>query len=174
MASSSRPRTVQVQSPSHCAHIGQTVVIKYRWHPLYGREVRRQYSEHRASGEVVHVETDPGNVIVVPAWMLDPIVCGGMRLGDPHLDLVALQDLDRLLVALGFRSSSRGGPEVAKEDVHVPEGRSAGSISPVQPGIRRRGGVEHDARGSGVGGQRACTAVGRGERIARSDAGRDG
>ncbi|MHC4065930.1 MAG: hypothetical protein ACYSUI_15725 [Planctomycetota bacterium] len=26
----------------------------------------------RASGELVHVETDPGNVIVVPAWMLDP------------------------------------------------------------------------------------------------------
>jgi hypothetical protein len=149
-------------------------VIKYRWHPLYGREVGRQYSEHRARGEVVHVETAPGNVIVVPAWMLDPIVCGGMRLGEPHLDLVALQDLDRLLAALGFRSSSHGGPEVAEEGVHVPEGVSAGSTSPVQPGIRRRGGAEHDTGGSGAGGQRACAAVGRGERVARADAGRDG
>jgi hypothetical protein len=41
----------------------------------------------RASGELVHVEADPGNVIVVPAWMLDPVACSVMRLGEPQVEL---------------------------------------------------------------------------------------
>jgi hypothetical protein len=30
----------QVQSRGHSAHIGQNVVIHYRWHPLYGQSAR--------------------------------------------------------------------------------------------------------------------------------------
>jgi hypothetical protein len=50
------------QSRSHSAHVGQDVVIQYRWHPLYGRSVRRIQGERRASGDFVHVELSPGAV----------------------------------------------------------------------------------------------------------------
>ena len=44
------------QSRGHSAHIGAEVVVHYRWHPLYGRCLRRHCSKKSASGEVVHVE----------------------------------------------------------------------------------------------------------------------
>ena len=52
------------QSRSHSAHIGQDVVIQYRWHPLYGRSVRRIQGERRASCDFVHVELSPGAVTI--------------------------------------------------------------------------------------------------------------
>jgi hypothetical protein len=62
-----RPRTIS----RHSAHIGQDVMVRYRWHPLYGRRVRRIQSERRASGELVHVELTPDAVTILPAWKLD-------------------------------------------------------------------------------------------------------
>jgi hypothetical protein len=84
------------------------VEVFYRWHALYGRRVRRQYSEHRATGEVVHVEVEPGVVLVVAAWMLDAAFCSVMELGEPRTSVTALVDLHHLLSALGFRRSSCG------------------------------------------------------------------
>ena len=68
------------QSRSHSAHIGQDVVVQYRWHPLYGQRVRRIQNERRASGELVHVELTPGAVTILPAWKLDPVYCAGLNL----------------------------------------------------------------------------------------------
>ena len=48
------PITIVVSG--HSAHVGQDVMVRYRWHPLYGQRVRRIQSERRASGELVHVE----------------------------------------------------------------------------------------------------------------------
>ena len=96
------------QSRGHSAHVGQVVEVFYRWHALYGRRVRRQYSEHRATGDVVHVEVEPGVVLVVAAWMLDAASCSGMELGEPRVSVAALADLHHLLSALGFRRSSCG------------------------------------------------------------------
>ena len=96
-------------------------MVEYRWHPLHGRRVRLQYREKRASGDFVHVETEPGNVIALPAWMLDAVVCGQMHLGDPRLELQALGELSRLLLSLGFRSSSQRDVVVAREDAHEAE-----------------------------------------------------
>ena len=62
------------QSRSHSAHIGQDVVIQYRWHPLYGRSVRRIQGERRASGDFVHVELSPGAVTILPAWKPTPSI----------------------------------------------------------------------------------------------------
>ena len=64
----------------------------------------------------MHVETDPGAVIMLPAWMLDPVVCNQMSLGDPHVDLQALREFSDLLEVLGLRSSLRSGITAAKED----------------------------------------------------------
>ena len=60
-------------------------MVHYPWHPLYRQHVRRQYSERRAAGEIVHVEAPSGVVTVVPAWMLDPVACAGMAIGAPRV-----------------------------------------------------------------------------------------
>ena len=104
------------QSPGHSAHVGQEVEVHYRWHPLYGRRVRRQYSEQRAAGRFVHVEAAPGVVTVVAAWMLDPVACAGMEIGAPRVAVSALVDLHHLLIERGFRRSSRGDPNIVQEE----------------------------------------------------------
>ena len=77
-------------------------MVHYRWHPLYRQHVRRQYSERRAAGEIVHIEAPSGVVTVVPAWMLDPVACAGMAIGASRVALAALTDLHLLLIAQGF------------------------------------------------------------------------
>src|SRR5947209_12652114 len=96
---------VRAQARGHSAHVRQEVEVRYRWHPLYGRRVRRQYSEQRVGGQFVHVETAPGVVTVVAAWMLDPVACAGMEIGAPRVAVTALIDLHRLLIERGFRRS---------------------------------------------------------------------
>jgi hypothetical protein len=49
----------QVQSRGYSAHIGQEVEVHYRWHALYGRPVRRYYSEKRAGPLSPSVPTNP-------------------------------------------------------------------------------------------------------------------
>jgi hypothetical protein len=84
MSSMKRPRRSRRKSnffcpsPEHSAHIGREVEVHYRWHPLFGHRVRWYYRERRAAGDLVHVEIGPGEVIAVPAWMLDPSACAGM------------------------------------------------------------------------------------------------
>ena len=96
------------QSQGHSAHIGQEVEVFYRWHALYGRRLRRQYSEQRAAGKVVHVEVAPGVVVVVAAWMLDAASCSGMELGEPLVAVSALATLRHLLSQLDPERSSCG------------------------------------------------------------------
>jgi hypothetical protein len=97
-------------SPSrgYSAHIGQDVVIHYRWHPLYGQSARRIQIERRASGEFMHVELASGVVTVLPAW-LDAIDCAGLKVGAPQVSLVALYALHELLIACESRLASADG-----------------------------------------------------------------
>src|ERR1700677_5114609 len=90
-------------SRSHSAHIEQEVDVHYRWHPLYGRRLRVQHSEQRASGRVLHVEVAPGTVTILPDWMVDASICAGMALGAPHISTDALSELHLLLLERGFR-----------------------------------------------------------------------
>ena len=48
------------------------------------------------------LELEPGVVIKVPVWMLDPAACAGMELGTPWVSLAALAEFHELLVAQGF------------------------------------------------------------------------
>ena len=81
------------------------MTIHYRWHALYGRTVRRLYSEKRTGIDVVLVEGEPGAAIVVTAWMLDPSVCASMTIGAPQVSLAALSELRHLLMERGLRQS---------------------------------------------------------------------
>ena len=131
-------------------------MIHYRWHPFHGRRVRWEYTERRAAGELAHVEIDPGNVLVVPAWMLDPVACSQMSLGLPRVSLQALIELGQLLATLGFRPSSGGGISAAKGDANdAGEARKGVSAveAPIRPtGARRvgRGGASQGREGAGA------------------------
>jgi hypothetical protein len=130
-----------VQSPSHSAHIGQEVEVYYRWHPLYGRRVRRHYSEQRVSGQFIHVEAAPGVVTVVAAWMLDPVACAGMQLGVPRVSVAALVELHRLLIERGFRRSSTDDSNIVQEEQDEDPADTGGAIrrpAPAQHTVRFR------------------------------------
>ena len=90
-------------------------MIQYRWHPLYGRSVRRIQGERRASGELVHVELTPGAVTILPAWKLDAVYCAGLKVGAPQVSLAALCSLHELLIACESRLVSADGNIVTQE-----------------------------------------------------------
>jgi hypothetical protein len=96
----------QEQSQGHSAHIGQLVEFHYRWHPFYRRRFRHEGTEERASGAIVRVEISPGDILKVPAWMLDRAMCAEMEMGAPRVSVSGLVELHRLLAQLGFRQTS--------------------------------------------------------------------
>ncbi len=63
-----------------------------------------QYRERRADGEVAHLEAAPWIVVMVRAWMLDPATW------PPRVDVGALYELYRLLIALGSGKTLRQPP----------------------------------------------------------------
>jgi len=87
--------------------------------------------ERRTAGDVVHVEGAPGVVTVVAAWMLDPVACVGMEIGEPRVTPAALADLHHLLLALGFRTDSPHDSNVVREDQNeaIKRGAAAGHTS---------------------------------------------
>jgi hypothetical protein len=53
--------------------------VRYRWHPLCGRSTRCVLIERRASGEIAHLELEPGVITKVAAWKLDPVYCATLK-----------------------------------------------------------------------------------------------
>jgi hypothetical protein len=166
------------QSRGHSAHIGQEVIIHYRWHPLYGRSARRIQSKRCVSGDVVRVELSPGAVTVLPAWKLDAVYCAGLKVGAPRVSLPALRALHELLIACESRLVSAGGNIVRQETqdgsavaVRTEDGarsgaetQPAGGATPVGPHSRRRTISGDDAGGTPSRAEGAGAAPARGER----------
>jgi hypothetical protein len=127
----------------HSAHIGDELEICYRWHPLFGRKVRFRDSEQRGRGCVVHVDDGSGTVTVVSAWMLDPVVCMSMNLGEPRVAVAALRELHDLLVERGLQGNSPNGYTFVQEECnesdvqdHSPAASVVGnSATSEQPGV---------------------------------------
>ena len=165
------------QSRGHSAHIGQNVVIHYRWHPLYGQSARRIQIERRASGELVHVELAPGVVTILPAWKLDVVYCAGLKVGAPQVSLAALGALHELLVACESWLVCADGNTVTQEahdgiagtactknaacseaGVHAADG-----ATPTRPRSRRRPTAGYDTGGAPGRAQVAGASPARGE-----------
>ena len=170
------------QSRRHSAHIGQDVVVQYRWHPLYGQRVRRIRGERRASGELVHVELTPGvAVTILPAWKLDPVYCAGLRVGAPQVSLAALCSLRELLIACESRLVCADGNIVTQEaqdgsavTARTKDGaglpaHSSDDTTPARSRSRRRTISGHDTGGAPSRAESDGAAPARGGR--RSNAG---
>jgi hypothetical protein len=108
---------------------------------LYGRRVRVQGSQSRSNGRFYFVESAPGNVTVLPEWMLDPVLCAGMAMGAPRVTVAALIHLQRQLIDAGFRRTSPGDGTIVREerDEHPFEATAADiRRAPVQSDLRSR------------------------------------
>jgi hypothetical protein len=137
-------------------------VIQYRWHPLYGRSVRRIQGERRASGDFVHVELSPGAVTILPAWKLDAVYCAGLKVGAPQVSSAALCSLHELLIACESRLVSADGNIVRQEAqdggavtartkdsaCSEAEAQPLGNTTPARPHSRRHAISGHDAGGA--------------------------
>ena len=53
--------------------------------------------EQRATGQFLMMQAPSGVVISIAGWMLDPMICTGLTIGAPRVDLTALVELERLL-----------------------------------------------------------------------------
>lgn len=104
--------------PDHSAHVGQELEVHYRWHPYFGNKVSIRRVEQRATGRFLKVLGPAGVVVSIADWMLDPIVCAGLSLGAPRVDLTALVELERLLMAQANAADSRSDSAIIREDGH--------------------------------------------------------
>ena len=150
-----------MQSCAHSAHVGQDVLIHYRWHPLHMRRVRCVRHERRASGEVVHVELAPGVITMLAAWKIDAVHCAGFKVGAPHVSLAALCSLHELLIASESRLICVDGSTVTQEahdgiadTAHAQNATSQSSLrdpdgsAPARPRFRRRASSRDDTGGA--------------------------
>src|SRR5262249_48029048 len=69
--------------PAHTAHVGLVARIKYRHHPLFGRQVRIARRCPNDSPDSVVVLLPNGTSCTLPRWMLDPAACATL-LDAPH------------------------------------------------------------------------------------------
>ena len=77
---------------------GEDLEVHYRWHPYFGCKVGVRRVEQRATGRFLKVQGPTGVVVSIAGWMLDPVICAGMIIGPPQVDLSALVDLQRLFM----------------------------------------------------------------------------
>ncbi len=165
----------RAQSRGHSAHVGQTAVVRYRWHPLCGRSTRCVLREQRASGEIAHLELEPGIVTMVAAWKLDPVYCSSIKVGLPQVSLAALSDLRRLLTVSESRLLSANGNIVTQEDqdgiaatarpsIGTRPKTETGAVPSARPRSQRRPPSKHDSGSAPSGSQGSGPAVARGER----------
>jgi hypothetical protein len=126
-------------SPVHSAHVGQELEVFYRYHPCFRRKVLVRRVEQRATGQFLMVQGPTGIVISIASWMTDPVVCAGMTIGAPHVDLAALVELKRLLMGTGNPAHSRSDIAIAPEEgneISQIAGDGAGSAD--DPDVRQQ------------------------------------
>ena len=75
--------------------------MHYPYHPLFGRRVRCEGVDQSRNGAVARVEAAPGHVVIVSTWMLDPVACVGMAIGEARVSLGALVEVAELLAMYG-------------------------------------------------------------------------
>ena len=78
-------------------------------------------------------------MIVIAAWMLDPIACAGMEIGAPRVTVPALIELHNLLIEGGFRRSFSDDSRIVQEELDEKTaitGAAVDASAPAQHGAR--------------------------------------
>ena len=139
-------------SPVHSAHVGQELQVHYRWHPHFGRTVIVRRVEQRATGQFLKVEGPSGIVVSIPAWIVDPLVCADMRIGQPQVDLATLLDLKRLVTRTAAPTNSPSDNGIAREEIDEAARRACADVGQAdEPDVRtmQSGGNERCRAGGG-------------------------
>jgi hypothetical protein len=113
--------------------------VFYRWHPYFGSKVRIRQIQERADGRYMRVEGADGIIVLMAAWILDPVACATMMIGPPRVEWLALVELrQRLLDACPNEASPEEAIIVREErDEESEEAGAACGASPVEPDVRR-------------------------------------
>ena len=72
--------------------------------------------ERRATGQFLQVLGPAGIVVMIAGWMVDPVVCAGMTVGPPRVDLAALIDLNELVMRTAKPAHFRSEDGIAREE----------------------------------------------------------
>ena len=124
--------------------------------------------EQRATGQFLKVEGLPGIVVSVPGWMIDPIVCAGMRTGQPQVDLAALSDLKRLVMPAAAPAHFPSGNGFAREEVDEAARRAFAEFGKAdEPDVLTQQNRRYGGRGAGGGRDHACPDPDAGRRLGR-------
>ena len=118
----------------HTAHDGAFRKVCYRYHPLFGSEVRvlRRFPKVSAGSVLVVLPDETHGAI--PEWMLDPVACAGLTdEPSPRISLGALRELRALLDSQSLSSSppsvSTGPSPNGKGGRHAPRESAADAAS---------------------------------------------
>lgn len=127
----------------HNAYVFSFATVRYRWHPLFGCQVRVAGVIGEGKSKIIRIEAPAGINGEIPAWMVEIEQCAKMSIGPPEVSLDRLVELSVYLRSLS--SPAAGG----KEDKDV----EAASANDVADGASIRGAVASDTGGTekGVG-----------------------
>ena len=117
--------------PVHSAHVGQELEVHYRYHPYFGRKVLVRRMEQRATGQFLSVQGPAGIVVSIAGWMLDPVICAGMTIGAPRVDLASLVELERLLIGTANPAHSRSDVAIVREEGNEVSQIAGGGAEPA-------------------------------------------
>ena len=154
--------------PVHSAHVGQEMEVYYRYHPYFGRKVLVRRIAQRATGQFLSVQGPAGIVVLIAGWMLDPVICAGMTIGAPRIDLAALVELKRLLIGLATPAHSQSDVGIVREEsneVSQSAGAEPANETPIRQKPAGRGGTnraEQDHLGAGSNPHAGGRPAGRG------------
>jgi len=146
----------------HSAYRAEFVVVEYRWHPLYRKELPVKARTKVGSDEIIRVESNHAGSHELPSWMVDASICRGMELGTPQVSVAALVELRAFLDTLSPPARERGAFVSSNEEAEFASETSPETISsPTAPvaarntdRLQQRGaqGTDRRTRRSAVGG----------------------
>ena len=140
------------------------MVVEYRWHPLYGKELPLKARRKIDNSEILRVESNHAGSHDLPAWMVDASICRGMELGTPQVSVAALVELRAFVDTLWRPASEPDGFVSSKEEAESVSEPNQETISSPTAVVAVRdfdrvqqggeGGTNRRTRQSAVGGSR--------------------
>lgn len=128
-----------------------SVVVEYRWHPLYGKRLPLYRQTVHGGREVVHIETNRTVSRELPSWMVDASVCRGMELGSPQVSIASLVEL-RVVLRNAPNTGSRSSGFVSS--LNEESGSGEATTKTIVPAVNAAAGTRNNdsTRRQGAGG----------------------